>query len=158
MRPVSTSQIFFSLLAGLLLYLLPWAGFGLLLRPDFVLLALIYWLIRAPYLCNIGTAWLMGMLVDLAGGDLFGQHALAYVLTAFFAVFYQRRATLFNRWQQAGYVLILLVVSQTVLLVLKLFGGADLPGGGYFLSSVVGVLLWQLVIYSKIRVTGEQEA
>lgn len=158
MRPVSASQIFFSLLAGFLLYLLPWAGFGLVLRPDFVLLVLIYWLIRAPHLCNIGTAWLMGMLIDLAGGDLFGQHALAYVLAAFLAIFYQRRATLFNRWQQAGYVFMLLVVSQTVLLVLKLFGGADLPGWGYLLPSVVGILLWQLVIYSKIRVTGEREA
>lgn len=158
MRPISVSQIYFSLLVGFLLYLLPWAGFGLMLRPDFIFLVLVYWLIRAPHLCNIGTAWMMGMLVDLAGGDLFGQHALAYVLAAFFAVSYQRRATLFNRWQQAGYVFMLLLVSQIVLLVLKLFGGADLPGWTYFLSSVVGILLWQLAIYSRIKVTGEQEA
>jgi len=158
MRPISASQITLTLLAGFMIYLLPWDGVGMLLRPDFVLLALIYWLIRAPHLCNIGTAWLMGMLMDLSGGDLFGQHALAYVLVAFFAVFYQRRATLFNRWQQASFVFMLLVLGQIVLLVLKLFNGASLPGWSYFLPSVVGILLWQLVIYSKIRVTGEQEA
>jgi rod shape-determining protein MreD len=158
MYPVSVSQIYLSLFAGMLLYLMPWAGFGLMLRPDFVLLVLLYWLIRAPHLCNIGTAWLMGMLVDLAGGDLFGQHALAYVVAAFVAVSYQRRVTLFNRWQQAGYVFMLLIVEQTVLLILKLFGGGELPGWSYFLPSVSGILLWQLVIYSKIKVTGEQEA
>lgn len=158
MRPISISQIYLSLLAGLALYLLPWAGFGLMLRPDFVLLVLLYWLIRAPHLCNIGTAWLMGILVDLAGGDLFGQHALAYVVAAYVAVIYQRRATLFNRWQQAGYVFLLLLVAQLVLLVLKLFSGSELPAWNYFLPSVSGILLWQLVIYSKIKVTGEREA
>ncbi|MCX7627864.1 MAG: rod shape-determining protein MreD [Methylophilaceae bacterium] len=158
MRPVSGSQIFASLTGALLLYLLPWAGFGLMLRPDFVLLVLIYWLMRAPHMCNIGTAWLMGLLVDLANGDLFGQHALAYVLVAFLAVHYQKRTTLFNQWQQGGYVFLLLLISQIVLLMLELFGGADVPGWDYFLPSVVGVLSWQLVVYSKIKVTGEQEA
>jgi rod shape-determining protein MreD len=138
--------------------MLPWAGFGLMLRPDFVLLVLLYWLLRAPHLCNIGTAWLLGMLVDLAAGDLFGQHALAYVITAFVAVFYQRRVTLFSRWQQAGYVFMLLIVEQVIMLILKLFGGNDLPGWSYLLPSVSGILLWQLVIYSKVKVTGEQEA
>jgi len=98
------------------------------------------------------------MLIDLAGGDLFGQHALAYVIAAFVAIAYQRRATLFNRWQQAGYVFMLLLVEQMVLLILKLFGGGELPGWNYFLPSVSGILLWQLVIYSKIKVTGEREA
>jgi rod shape-determining protein MreD len=157
MRPVSISQIYLGMLLAMLLYLLPWAGFGLLLRPDFILLVLLYWLIRAPHLCNIGTAWMMGMLVDLADGGLFGQHAIAYIVTAFLAVLYQRRVTLFNRWQQAGYVFTLLLIAQTVLLILKLFSGGELPGLVYYLPSVSGILLWQLVIYSKIKVTGDKE-
>lgn len=157
MRPVSIAQIYLTLFVGMMLYLLPWAGFGLLVRPDFVLLVMLYWLMRAPHLCNIGTAWLMGMLVDLVGGDFLGQHALAYVISAFIATSYLRRATLFNRWQQAAYVFLLLLVSQIVLLVLKLFGGGALPGWSYFLSSISGILLWQLVIFSKVKVTGEQE-
>lgn len=158
MRPISIGQIYLSLFAGLVLYMLPWAGFGLMLRPDFVLLVLLYWMIRAPQLCNIGTAWFMGMLVDLAAGDLFGEHAMAYVVAAFVAVTYQRRATLFNRWQQLGYIFGLLLIAQIVLLILKLFGGSELPEWSYLLSSVSGILLWQLVIYSKIKVTGEREA
>ena len=157
MRPVSLNQIYLALFAGILLYLLPWAGFGLLLRPDFVLLVVLYWVIRAPYLCNIGVAWMMGMLMDLADGGLFGQHAIAYIVAAFLAVVYQRRVTLFNRWQQAGYVFALLLIAQTVLLILKLFSGGELPGWIYYLPSVSGILLWQLVIYSKIKVTGERE-
>jgi rod shape-determining protein MreD len=156
-RPVNLGQIYLALLAGFILYLLPWAGFGLLVRPDFVLLVLLYWLMRAPHLCNIGTAWLMGVLVDLAGGDLFGQHALAYVVAAFIAITYLRRATLFNRWQQAAYIFLLLLVSQIVLLVLKLFSGNTVPDWSYFVPSISGILLWQLVILSKIKVMGDQE-
>jgi len=157
MRPVGLREIYFSLLVAFMCYLLPWAGFGLLLRPDFVLLVLIYWLIRAPHLCNVGTAWMMGMLVDLASGSLFGQNALAYAITGFAALSYQRRLVLFNEWQQASYVLLLLLLTQVTLLILKLFAGADLPGWSYFLPSISGVLLWQVVVYSRIRVAGNDD-
>lgn len=158
MRPVGLKDIYFPLLAAFMLYLLPWAGFGLLVRPDFVLLVLIYWLLRAPHLCNVGTAWMMGLMVDLASGGLFGQYALSYALTAFVALTYQRRLVLFNEWQQAGYVFVLLVLTQITLLILKLFAGGDLPGWSYFLPSISGVLLWQVVVYSRVRVTGIKES
>lgn len=157
MRPVGLKDIYFSLMVAFMLYLLPWAGFGLMLRPDFVLLVLLYWLLRAPNLCNVGTAWTLGMLVDLASGSLFGQYALAYALTAFVALTYQRRLVLFNEWQQASYVLLLLLLTQLSLLMLKLFAGSDLPGWSYFLPSVSGVLLWQVVVYSRVRVTGNKD-
>lgn len=150
MRPVSLRDVYLTLTIAYLFYLLPWAGFGLLLRPDFVLLTLLYWLLRAPHLCNVGTAWAMGLLIDLASGSLFGQHALAYTATAFFAIFYQRRLVLFSAWQQAGYVMLLLLLSQIVLLVVKLLAGNAPPGWGYFLSSLSGVLLWQLLVFSRV--------
>jgi rod shape-determining protein MreD len=150
MRPVSLKLIYFTLFAAYMLYLLPWAGFGLLLRPDFVLLVLLYWMLRAPHLCNVGTAWMMGLLLDVATGSLFGQYALAYTVTAFFAIYYQRRLVLFSAWQQVGYVLLLLLVSQIVLLVIKLMAGNALPGWGYFLSSLSGILLWQLLVFSRV--------
>ena len=154
MQQPGLSQIYLSLAVAFMCYLLPWAGFGLLLRPDFVLLVLIYWLLRAPHLCNIGTAWLLGLLVDLASGSLFGQSAMAYTITASVAVFYQRRLALFSEWQQAGYVLLLLLLNQFTLLILKLFSGADIPPLSYVLSSLSGVLLWQAVVFSRIRGTG----
>ncbi|MEZ0237179.1 MAG: rod shape-determining protein MreD [Methylophilaceae bacterium] len=150
MRPVSLKLIYLTLFAAYMLYLLPWAGFGLLLRPDFVLLVLLYWMLRAPHLCNVGTAWMMGLWLDIASGSLFGQYALAYSVTAFFAIYYQRRLVLFSAWQQVGYVMLLLLVSQIVLLVIKLMAGNALPGWCYFLSSLSGVLLWQLLVFSRV--------
>lgn len=154
MQPIKLTAVYFSLLLALLLQLLPWSGMALTLRPDFVLLVVLYWLLRAPQICNIGTAWLAGLVIDLATGGLFGQYALAYAITAFFAVSYQRRLALFNTWQQAGYVFVLLLLSQAVLLIFKMFSGADSPGWHYFLPSVSGIMLWQIAILSRIGVDG----
>ena len=147
---ISLSTVFLSLLVALVLQLLPWAGFGLMLRPDFILLVTIYWLFRAPHVVNIGTAWFAGIVMDLITGGLFGQYALAYAVVAYFAVNYQRRLILFNSWQQAGYVFVLLLLSQIIVLVLKLLAGAEVPGWSYFLPSISGILLWQIVVISGV--------
>jgi rod shape-determining protein MreD len=150
MQTVSLKQVYFSMLLALVFQLLPWDGFGLEIRPDFLLLVVLYWLLRAPYLCNIGTAWFAGLAIDLVSGGLFGQHALAYALTAFFAVSYQRRLALFNIWQQTAYVFFLLVLTQTTVMLLKLFSGSEVLGWSYYLHSVSGIVLWQLIIFSRL--------
>ncbi|MDD2832515.1 MAG: rod shape-determining protein MreD [Methylotenera sp.] len=146
MRTTDLKSIYLSLLAAFIFTLLPWAGVGLLLRPDFVLLTLIFWILRAPHQCNIGTAWFMGLWVDLATGGIFGQYALAYTATSFVAVIYQRRLVLFNNMQQLVYVLALLIISQLVLLTLKTFAGNESLGWVYFVPSLTGVFLWQAAI------------
>ena len=146
MRPVSLFTIYLSLLIALLCQLFPWVGQGIIFRPDFMLVVLIYWLLRAPNLCNVGTAWLVGLLVDLATGSLLGQHALAFTLTAFIALSYQRRLVLFNVWQLAGYVFALLFFERVAILLLKLFAGNDNPGWHYFWPIITGMLLWQCMV------------
>lgn len=111
-----------------------------------MLLVILFWLLRAPNLCNVGTAWLMGLLMDLAMGGIFGQYALAYTVTAFFAVAYQRRMVLFSRTQQMLYVFSLLLLSQLILLILKAFSGAEFTGWSYFIPSLSGVILWHIAI------------
>ena len=135
-------SIYLSIILALILLLLPCSGFVLTMRPDFMLLVIIFWLIRAPNLCNVGTAWFVGLFVDLATGGIFGQYALAYTITAFFAVTYQKRLVLFSRTQQLIYVFLLLFISQLIMLVIKTFAGAQFMGWTYFIPSITGVLLW----------------
>ncbi len=134
------------MLVAFICLLLPWSGVALEFRPDFVLLVVIFWILRAPNKCNIGTAWFLGLWVDLATGGIFGQYALAYTITTFIAVIYQRRLVLFSNTQQLVYVLFLLLVSQLVLLILKVFSGGEALGWTYFLPSVSGIVLWQIAV------------
>lgn len=139
-------SIYLSLFVAFICMLFPWSGLALTLRPDFMLLAIIFWLLRAPHLCGVGTAWFMGLLVDLATGGIFGQYALAYTVTTFIAVIYQRRLVLFNSTQQLAYVFSLLFISQLVLLTLQIFAGKESLDWAYFLPSITGVLIWQLAV------------
>lgn len=146
--------VYISLLMALICLLVPWSGFALKARPDFLLLVIIFWLIRAPNLCNVGTAWLAGLIADLVTGGIFGQYALAYTVTAFFAVVYQRRLVLFNHAQQLLYVFILLLISQFTLLILKIMAGAEVWGWSYFLPSLTGILLWRLAVLLGLNTGG----
>jgi rod shape-determining protein MreD len=154
MQQSKLKTIYLSLLLAFICLLLPWSGFLLTIRPEFLLLIIIFWLIRAPNLCNVGTAWFAGLLMDIATGGTFGQYALAYTVTAFFAVMYQRRLVLFSGTQQLVYVGLLLLISQISLLILKIFAGMQLIGWTYFLPSVTGVLLWRLAVFFGLTATG----
>ncbi|MES2578945.1 MAG: rod shape-determining protein MreD [Pseudomonadota bacterium] len=146
MRPTNLVVVYITLLIALLCQLFPWVGQGIIFRPDFMLIVTLYWLLRAPHLCNIGTAWIVGILVDLATGSLLGQHALSFTLVAYMGLSYQRRLVLFNPWHLAGYVFALLVIERLLMLMLKLFEGNDNPGLHYFWPVISGLLLWQLMI------------
>lgn len=149
MQNLNRRRVYFSLSAALLLQLLPFSGMLLQIKPDFLLLVLLFWLLRAPHICNVGVAWTAGILMDLVSGDLFGQNALAYALTAFLAVMYQRRLILFTVLQQSAYVFLLLFVNQIILLLLKSFSGSEYFGWTYFMPSFTGILLWYLVLHSR---------
>jgi rod shape-determining protein MreD len=154
MHPSNLKSVYLSLILAFICLLLPWSGVALQARPDFLLLAIIFWLIRAPNLCNIGTAWFVGLFVDLATGGTFGQYALAYTVTAFFAVIYQRRLVLFNGTQQLFYVFLLLITAQIILLILKTFAGAQSLGWAYFLPSITGILLWKISVMFGLNTGG----
>jgi len=145
LKPTSTKYIVFTLFAALMLNLLPWEGWTLALRPDFVALALLYWSVREPRALGFGSAWLMGLMMDVGDGVLLGQHALAYVLTFFAALTLHRRIQRFNLWQQALHILLLLFLLQGVMLLVRLIAGSPSWGLSYFLASFTGALAWPLV-------------
>jgi rod shape-determining protein MreD len=144
-KPTSTRFIVFTLFVGLMLNLLPWDGWMLTLRPDFVALTLFYWNVREPRALGFGAAWLMGLAMDVGDGVLLGQHALAYVLTFFAAFTLHRRLQRFGLWEQALHILLLLLLLQGVMLLIRLVAGSPSWGLTYFLASFTGAALWPLV-------------
>jgi rod shape-determining protein MreD len=149
MKLTGHRQVYFSLMVAVILHLLPWNGVWLQLRPDFVLMVLLYWILRAPHLCGVGTAWILGLVIDVTNGDLFGENALAYALTAFIALIYQRRLILFNMLQQIGYVFLLLVAHHVIFVLIKSFGDSKQISWLYFLSCFTSIILWYGVLHAR---------
>ncbi len=138
--PVRPWFILVSLLCALLINFLPTANWFWM--PDFVALVLIFWCIREPRHLGMGSAFLLGMLMDVADASLMGQHSLAYVLTAYAASTLARRILWFPLERQALHVLPLLLLVQLVQAGVGLVSGGSGPDWLYFVSPFLGTCLW----------------
>ena len=151
LRPVRTSYIAITLLVALALNLLILPGFMQVLRPDFIALTLIYWVVYHPRRVGFLPAWLLGLAMDVADGSLFGQHAFAYAVLMYLSILLHRRIVMFGMRHQVLHVVAILGVSQLVMLVIRLMAGADFPNVLYFAPSIVGALAWP-PLFNLIRV------
>lgn len=122
-------------------------------RPDWVALTLIYWCVAAPQRVNVGTGWMLGLVLDVLYGSLLGLHALAKSVIAYVAVRLHLKLRMFPRWQQAGAVLVLLVINQVLVIWIKGAIGQAPETLAYWTPSIVGMLLWPwlFVILRDVR-------
>ncbi|HEY7742133.1 MAG TPA: rod shape-determining protein MreD [Burkholderiales bacterium] len=140
--PVRAGFIALTLLSALMLNLLPWSGSALWLKPDFVALVVLYWCIEQPRKVGFISAWMMGLIMDVADGTLLGQHALAYSILAYAGIVLHRRVRMFSGTPQMVHVLILLLMNDLIVLGIRMAAGADFPGLQYFIGSFVAAALW----------------
>ncbi|MDX1654971.1 MAG: rod shape-determining protein MreD [Candidatus Competibacteraceae bacterium] len=134
-----------SLLAALLLTLMPLPLWLDRFRPDWVTLALIYWCLALPTRVGVGTGWTMGLILDAAKGTLLGQHALALAVVAWLAVKTHQRVRTLPLPHQALIVCGYLLTGRLLVLWINGMIGYP-PRNGWALTPVLGgMLLWPLV-------------
>ena len=145
--PVRGAFIVFTFIAALLVNLLPWSGWWIYVKPDFVALVVLYWCIQQPRKVGFASAWLLGLVMDVAEGSLFGQHALAYSVLAFAGIVLHRRVLMFTLRDQILHVVVLLLMNDLIVLGVRMFAGAAFPGWRYFAGSLIAAALWPLLTY-----------
>lgn len=146
--PVKNWFIVLTLMLALVLNLIPFGRFPGI--PDWVALVLAFWCIHQPLKVGMAAAFVLGLAMDVANAAVMGQHALAYVLLAYFAAGWSRRVLWFPLAQQALHVLPMLLGMQVVMLVTRMVAGAEFPGLLWFLSSVTATLLWTPATYALL--------
>jgi rod shape-determining protein MreD len=140
--PVSPIFIAASLLAAFVFNLLPWGRF--IAAPDLVALLLVFWGVHQPRKVGIGTAFFLGLLMDVHDATLLGENALAYTLLSYCAIMMHRRILWFRISVQAMHVLPLLLLAQVVQLGVRFLVSGKFPGWFYFTESFVAAFLWPL--------------
>jgi rod shape-determining protein MreD len=143
--PVKPAFIVATFIAAALLNMMPWSGWIGWLRPDFVALVVLYWVIEQPLRVGFTAAFVLGLLMDVAEGALLGQHALSYTILAYAGIALNRRVRRFSLGSQVTHVIPLLLVNDLIVLGVRILAGADFPGYPYFLGSFVGGALWPLL-------------
>jgi len=140
--PASVGVIFASFLAAFAISALEWTGGWLLVRPDFVLLVLLFWTIHEPRSIGQGVAFTLGLLMDVGDSMLLGQHALAYVIAVYGAQVLRVRIVSFGLLEQTLHVFGFFLVAALVMLMLNLLLGADFPGLAYFAGPLFTAIAW----------------
>jgi rod shape-determining protein MreD len=140
--------VFLTFVVGYLLYLVPVTGPIRWLRPDFPLLVLLYWCINQPKSGGYLVGFSLGLMTDIADGNVLGQHALAYAVAVYLTLSWRVRILKFGVWQQALHVLPILLASQVAVAFTHLFMPATFPGWAYFLGGFAGALVWPLIAFA----------
>jgi len=127
---------------ALILAMLPMPDWTIWLRPAWVLMVLIYWVITIPYRVGVGVAWVTGFIVDLLTGTVLGEHALAYTVVIYFVLRVYMRLRMYPLLQQGLSILFFVLLYQFIIYCIQGFVG-DVPSSHlYWLSSVSTMLLW----------------
>lgn len=110
--------------------------------PDLLALTLVFWNVHQPLRVSVGAAFVFGLAMDVHHTALLGQHALAYSVLSFLAVFIHRRLLWFPVMTQAVHVLPLFALAQLLVVLLRLASGGVFPGWSVVLAPVLTSALW----------------
>ena len=138
----SRSLIILTLIAAVLLSLLPLPEALMPFKPYWLAMVLIYWTLETRDMISLELAFLVGLILDVMSGSLMGLHALSLVIMVFLARRFRSRLRFYPPWQQALSVLALLVNDRIILIWIIVLLGEPLPTWQYWLPPLVGMALW----------------
>ncbi|MFO1427250.1 MAG: rod shape-determining protein MreD [Steroidobacteraceae bacterium] len=132
-------------LLALFLSVVPLPSWLLVVRPVFLMLAVIYWSLVAPRAGGIALGFLGGLALDVFKGAVLGQYALATSALAYLTI--RQHLLLRNKpvFEQTIYVAIGLLLWEIV--VWSIDGWTGHASGGWvrWVPVVTGSLCWPLI-------------
>lgn len=135
-----------TIVVALMLMVVPLPDWAAPFRPDWVALTLVYWAMMLPRTWSVGSAWLIGIVLDVAQGTILGQHALALCLIVFLTVRFHLLMRVFPMQQLTATVFAILALYQFVLFWINGVAGVDVPAVKYWGPVITGTLLWPFVL------------
>ncbi len=111
----SLPAILLTSVVALVLNILPLPGWLPVIRPAFLVLAVLYWSTMAPFVAGMALGFFGGLALDVFQGSLLGEHALALSFLTYLAL----RLNLLTRakpiFEQSLYVLVALLAYELLL-------------------------------------------
>jgi len=107
--------VILTFIVGLTLTIMPLPGGIDAFRPDWLAMLVIFWAMQLPRTWSVGTAWIIGIVLDVSQGTLLGQHALALCCVAFITVRFHLLMRVFPITQLTATVFPILATYQFLL-------------------------------------------
>lgn len=154
MKPDSGSLWFAptaSLLAALMLSVVPLPDAVAAFRPDWVAVVLLYWSLIEPRRYGLMSAFWLGLVLDALSGTLLGQHSLALLVIVYLSQRFYLRIRVFPASQLATVVIALLALYEFILFWIDGVAGRTVPLVERWGPVATGGLLWLLVLVGVER-------
>jgi len=134
-----------TIIAAFMLAIIPLPGWAENLRPDWVTLVLIYWVMALPANIGVTIAWMTGLMLDVTHGAVLGQNALGMVIVIYVIHAQHQRLRVASLLQQAIVIFLLLFLKQLISLWVTGIMGKAPDNWFYFVPSLTSALLWPWV-------------
>lgn len=123
------------------------------LRPEWLAMVLIYWVLAMPERVGVTTAWLLGMVLDGIEGALLGQNAFALSMVAYVTLILYQRIRMFEAWQQAFIVFVLIGLDQLLCNWTRSLQGGTAPSLAFLMPALISALLWPalMILLRQVR-------
>ena len=142
-----------SIIAALVLQIMPMPVLADQLRPDWVLLVLSYWALALPNRVNVGVAFLNGLVLDVLLGTSLGIHSFAMCIAIFVLAANYQRLRNYSVWQQAVVIGILSALYHLIVFWLQHLLTDIYFQFTYLWPVVTSMLIWPwlFLLLRKIR-------
>ena len=149
MNVATNTSIFFTIFFAMILEIIPFSeglpaeiGF---LRPDLVIMTLVYWTIALPHRAGVILAWVSGIIMDVLVGNFLGQFGCTFVIISYFVLKFYQRLRMFSVWQQAILVGGLVILHQGLSSIFEYIFDVSFWSAWNLLSVLSSALIWPLV-------------
>lgn len=139
-------SVIITIILSLMLMVMPLPDWADRFRPDWVALTLIYWAMMLPRTWSIGSAWIVGIVLDVAQGTILGQHALALCVIVFITVRFHLLMRVFPMQQLTATVFAILALYQFLLFWINGVAGIDVAAVTYWGPVITGTVLWPFIL------------
>jgi len=121
------------------------------LRPEWVVVVLLYWLIRHPEKIGIATGACIGFFMDIISGSYFGINMLSVSLISYLVLMMHKRLKMFPITQQSIFVFFIVAIQLMVVYTLKSTIGNSDASMSYLWQAFSSALVWPVILILSDR-------
>ena len=132
---------------AMMLAIIPISEAFMWLKPNFVVLLLIYWVVKAPKVVGIYFAFLLGIFIDLLMYRTLGITSLALCVVAYLTNLLRAKLSTFCLWQQALTIFLLIGFFQLILVWNYLFEGMAAFNIYFWLTIIANLIFWPILYF-----------
>jgi len=116
------------------------------LRPEWLVLTLIYWLLRHPEKVGIMMGLLIGLVMDVLSGSYLGIHMLSLSLICYLVLSMHKRLKMFPLGQQCVVVFFIVGIQLMVVYTLRSILGVSDVGLTYLWQALSSAFFWPMIV------------